>query len=70
MNSKVTGASLDTKISVAGVVPWGNNAELRELALDAGRAASEKKYKARKSTSSGNSGYTVAGVIRYYADAV
>ena len=33
-------------------------------------AASEKKYKAGKSTSPGNSGYTVAGVIRYYADAV
>ena len=51
-------------------VSRGGKRRVKRTCAGCWTAASEKKYKARKSTSSGNSGYTVAGVVRYYSDAV
>ena len=46
MNRKVTGVSLDTKIQPESAV--GENAELRELALDAGQQPVKKNIKRAK----------------------
>ena len=46
MNRKVTGVSLDTKIQPESAV--GENAELRELALDAGKQSVKKNIKRAK----------------------